>query len=304
MSDNQNALIAHKNLVDRLVVGSTLTQTIGTTLAGYPLSNVQTRQLSKIAKFTSVGGGGGPIDSQISMDFGANKTIRLVALLGLSDVAAVSNSDVVFEYSRNGIAWYQASTGLVSDAGVPELPLGAFIIPGKAGPDLQPPSTYPEVGVVARYVRITLKWAPVSDGAAGRVLGRLWISDALILPGGVDASWQQGVLEPGQLDASAGLQAYENRMDRPRTLSCSLPKLDTMQAYGFNEGDASAADVACVQSLQLHAGATGEVIVLPRTSSSLWMRRLGIYGHMQEPPAIRHQKGPYFSTDFRVVEER
>jgi hypothetical protein len=304
MSDNQNALIAYKNLADELVVGSTLTQTVGTTLAGYPLSNVQTRQLSRIAKFTSVGGGGGPIDSQISLDFGANKTIRLVALLGLSDVAGVSSSDVVFEYSRNGTVWYQASTGLVSDAGVPELPLGAFIIPGKAGPDLSPPSTYSGVGVVARYVRITLKWAPVSDGAAGRVVGRLWVSDALVLPGGVEASWQQGAADTGGLDASDGLQMYEDPGPRPRTLSCSLSNLSTMQAYGFDEGDASAADVACVQSLQLHAGATGEVIVLPRTSSALWMRRIGLYGHMSEPPAISHKTGPYYSTQFRVMEER
>jgi hypothetical protein len=181
--------------------------------------------------------------------------------------------------------------------------MSAILILGRDATDLTQPGQHKEIGFKARCVRVAPGWIS-TDADGWRSIGRLWIGDALILPNGVDARWQQGVLEFGQLDTSAGRQAYENPAARSRTLMCPLSKLDTMQAFGFDEGDTSAADVPCIQSLQLDVGATGEVIVLPRTSSSIWMRRLGIYGHLAKPPTIAHESGPYFSTTLRVIEER
>jgi len=199
------------------------------------------------------------------------------------------------------VTWFSATVNIVDDAGVPELPTGVFVVPGRAGLDTSPPSD--GVGVRARYVRITPNWVPIGSY---REIARVWLGDAVVIPEGVDANWDLGFVEPGRLDTSSGQQVYEEKKNRVRTLRVSLSKMPAEIAFGFAEGSASAADTPSIEGLQFSAGATGEVVILPRSTSALWNRRLGIYGHIDanSRPTIHHDAGDFYSTEFVAIEER
>jgi hypothetical protein len=285
------ALIAYRNLSDAVALTVT-----GGVLADFPIENVQIRALSKVCRL----GAGGP--PTINVDLGVVRDVRIVALLAIGGVLLTGNDDVLLSYSRDNATWNNATLNIVSDAGVPELPTGVFLVPTRPPTDFTPPGgPAGSPGIRARYLRIRPNWTP-SGGY--REIARLWVSDALVIPEGVEASWSLGYQDTGNLDVSGGLQYYEEPKARSRTLDCSLPKLETLQAFGFDEGATSAADVPCIQGLQMKAGKTSELIVLPRTSNPLWIRRLGIYGHLSEAVSIDHRSGPYYSARFRMIEER
>jgi hypothetical protein len=297
-------IIAYRNLVDGLVPGSTLTSN-GDIDPNYPLSNLQTRQLSDVCKMWPVSSGSGA--HRITCDFGSVRDIRLVALFGIDKVDPTGGWQIVqVEYSRDGINWLSADVDIVDDAGVPDLPTCAVFVPRRNGLDITPPSTHGKVGIRARYVRVAPGWVS-TEPSGWRVIGRLWIGDALVLDNGIDDNWTLGVVERGELDVTDGGQAYEEKRDRTRTLGVSLSDMDTATAFGFSDSDADADDAMSVQGMQIEAGCTGEVVVIPRaTDSALWVRRLGIYGHIDasQVPEIRKQAGAYYATNFTVVEER
>lgn len=63
-------------------------------------------------------------------------------------------------------------------------------------------------------------------------------------------------------------------------------------------------DKACIQGLQHWAGQTGEVILIPDTSSPLMVRRTALYGHMARVPQIKKVRGGFFDTSIAVAQER
>jgi hypothetical protein len=293
------AVIAYKNLVDDLVVGSTFTAD-GGTFPDFPISNLQLRTLSKVCRLSTAG----PPVARLNLDLGKVRDVRIVALLAIGlGARALGGSDVLLSYSRDNSTWYSAVFSIANDTGVPELPSGAVFVPTRPPTDVTPPGGPAGTpGIVARYLRIQPNWS--SGAASYREFGRLWVGDALVIPEGVEASWQEGAIDPGAVDVADGGQAYENPKTRLRTLQCSLPKMTSVEAYGFDESASSATDAPCIQGLQMRCGSSGEVLVLPRSSNPLWIRRLGIHGRCAEVPAIRSLKGPYYATDFRLVEER
>lgn len=280
-----SAVIAYNNLVDDATLSGA-----ATIVTGFPLANVQTRQLSTTARIATSG------TPEIIVDFGAQKAIKLISLLGCNVNFGTANTTTVQYRPGTSGAWTTVAVTWPTDPVVSRAGLSK-----DAAPALH---CVIESGIPnARQVRIQCGWGRL-DGAAYYEIGRLWAGDALVLPAGVDGGWASGFDDPGKLDISAGLQAYESQRARPRTMRLSLSGLAALDAFGFSETANTAVERASLQGLQMYAGCTGEIIVLPRTSTSLWMRRIGIYGHLAQTFDIQHQAGPNYSAELSVVEER
>lgn len=134
-------------------------------------------------------------------------------------------------------------------------------------------------------------------------LARLWIGPALELPNGIDAAWSMSFADTGTLEASEGQQFYARTGVRQRLLSLSLTGIDTKTAWGMSDADLAISTYNNLHQLQLDAGTTGEVIVIPRTQTPAWIRRVSLYGHITREWSIEHQAGPNWRASFTVAEE-
>lgn len=135
---------------------------------------------------------------------------------------------------------------------------------------------------------------------------RVMLYDAINLDLGVDGNWSMGADDSGTLDDSDGQQWYENKGVRTRRLNVSVSNMNSEKAFGFGlvSGDEVPTGRPSFQELQIMAGKTGDVYVVPRTNSGIAIRRLGVYGHLANVPTISHQAGDNFTTSFTVIEER
>lgn len=278
-----SALIAYRNLADSAV----LSTTGGAPLAGFPLTNLQTRQLARVCRLPYSGA------AKLVVDLGAATRIDIVALLGINTVARGDNALTV-EYSANGTVWSAATAAIAGDQGAPDLPRGVIV-------RVRQPGVLTKL--TTRWLRITPAWG-VSGGGYYEI-GRLWASDSLDIPEGCDAGWSLANHDYGALDRSAGLQVYADRRTRGRVLSMPMTGIDTAIAYGFAETATTGPDNPSLDDLINYAGSTGEVIVAPRADSPLWLRRTGLYGHLTpESLRIQHRAGPNYECTLTVEEER
>lgn len=285
-----SALIFYRNTAD------TAREVSAPALANFPASNLLTRQLSATWRADLAG------TPEIFMDRGADDTrpVRVVALLATNRAAAAATGEDIYVFgSDDNAAWYPISVTLgATDAGVPSLPGNAVTLVGESFVD-----TFP------RYVRIRPRWIP-KDGASFVEAGRLLLGDALVFPDECDGNWEFSVRDRGRIDEAAGLQVYPAVSKRQRVLRMAVTSVPTETAYGFSDDATEASAVPSLQDLMLHAGSTGEVLVLIRGSiddakTALWARRLGIYGHLTDDSlTIRHDDGPHYSTTLTFIEER
>lgn len=272
------AAIAYKNLFDAWTLD--IDGGPGTdyqALAGFPVSNLQTRQLSRttrITNFDTIDANALAIPFAAPAPVAANLIVVYGTIPGSINVEGTLDSGSVSTFSTDN-----------SGIGLP--PISFYLIPDSFG-DL---------------VRFTLEYGYVFTPDYVE-LARIYVADALILPDGVDAQWALVVDDNGTLEPSAGLQWYESPGVRTRRLDVTLSQMPTVVAFGFDEGATTANVVPCIQDMQLAAGATGEVVVIPRASNGLWIRRAAVYGHLDRVPTIRHVAGPNFSSAFTVIEER
>jgi|GEM_PF-2942934 len=285
------AVIAYRDYVDDATLSGA-----ATIVSGFPVSNVQSRQLSSTTRISTSG------TPEIIVDLGATRVVRLVSMLGINARFSAANNTTIEYRATPSAPWQPVAVTWPTDGGAASrLELAREVAPALHCVIEDGPA---DGGINARQIRIVCGWGPAT-GETYYEIGRLWVSDALVLPAGVDGTWSMGFREPGKLDVSAGLQAYESPRARPRVLRCSLSKVSTLDAYGFVDGDTVAFERPSLQGLQMYAGTTGEVIVLPRTSSPLWTRRIGVYGHVAQEFDIQHIDGGWFRADgFAVEEER
>lgn len=193
----------------------------------------------------------------------------------------------------SGGPWTNVTASLPQDAGSPDLP--RHIIAATKSGDGSPLAT--------RFLRFTCGWAV--GGASYREIGRLWIGRAIELEEGIEGNWTLSANDPGSLEPSVGLQYYEERRDRGRSIHFRHGTMPCLAAYGFEPDAVSVPTyVPSVDDLYMAAGCTGEIIFVPRSASPLWIRRSAIYGHL--PPdslAMDQNDGDTFSWSGTVVEE-
>lgn len=280
------AIIAYRNFVD----SATLSIGLGSAVAGFPVSNLKVRQLSTVGKITPA-----PF-ARLDCDLGAVKDrIQLIAFVGAnSDPYGTPGPyprDFRLTHSTDNATW---SSGILSTTRM-GLDLARMGLSPLSALVLQTP-------ISARYLRLDLSWWMSSSSYSA---GRLWVSDAVYLPEGTSDNWTVGAIDRGALDLSAGGQAVASVATKLRKLSVSLTKLNADLAFGYPlDGGGAAGDTASIQGMQMVAGNTGEVIVIPRTSDSVFVQRLGIYGHVLNEYPIRKLPGDNYAVDLTVVEER
>jgi hypothetical protein len=269
-----SALISYRNLADTAALSA------AGTIVGYPISNVQTRQLSSVCRLTAASTQG------IIFDFGAPVKPDVIAVLGIN--ATSLTSALAIDYGSNGTTWNTYGAGGANDSGVPGLP--RCVITNVSSITAQ------------RYWRLRPQWARIG-GAAYFEIARCWIGPAIIDPKGCSRGWRMGFVDDGTLDTSAGKQAYEDPKTRNRALSMSFD-IPTELAYGFADSAVSAGDVPSFQGLQIDNGKTGDLIAIPRDTSALWMRRAAIYGHLSAEFDIEHAAADQYTASLTVIEER
>lgn len=285
-----SAIICYRNFIDDPDV--TLSLAAGAPLDGFPLDNLRARQLARSTRLELDDGAPFPMPPSIVIDLGAQRSVDLIALIGINSTE-FGEGDVGVEYSADGIRWEFATATCPSDFGAPDLPRSVLVRgrPVSGGSRL-----------TTRFLRIQPSWATAD---AYREIGRLYIADSIELTQGCEESWTLGSRDYGVLDRSAGLQYYADRRTRGRVLTMPMSAIETSTAFGFVDGATVAANAPSLDDLINYAGSTGDVIVAPRADNPLWLRRTGIYGHLTDDSLrIEHLSGPYFACTLTVEEER
>lgn len=280
------ALIAYRNLFDGLTleVGPGSTHNMGIEeVAGYPVTNVKTRQLGQVARYRSNDSDPGNwcwLTFDVS---GAAAKANMVAVIGRDAPAYINVTGSLDGGSIAGSVVYVSGR-------TPELPpLAVYRIP----------ASYGDISLIA----LEAGNVPAPDYLE---LSRIFVARAITLPDGVDGRWSLGADDAGWLDKSRGQQYFEAAGVVTRRLNVSIPQMDSMTAFGIAENATvePVDQVPSIQDMQMEAGTTGEVVVVPRGDSAVWTRRLGIYGHLDRVPVIQKEAGPNWSTSFTVIEER
>lgn len=205
--------------------------------------------------------------------------VRAIALLGLGTSEGVIDLD----YRRNGTSVWR--------------PLAQWKLNAETSSLIH---TMPE-GLSARA---TLRLRYSSANNRSLRVGRLWISDALTLPDGVDAGWSMSFRDTGTLDPTSGGQWVPSPGVRSRVLTIPLEAACSgVYAWGFDDEARAITQPQNLHALQLQAGTTGEVIAIARTRTPLWARQSAVYGHIDQPFAITHKAGPYWGSTLSIVEE-
>ncbi|HSX62241.1 MAG TPA: hypothetical protein VLF18_18820 [Tahibacter sp.] len=261
-----------------------------TEIEAYPLSNLRVRQSSTVARWESVGL---PGSVALHVTFAEAKPLAVVALLGCNFRAANHIANMTVNARIAGTWVEPIAVADNQDAGVPGLPYN-LVATMPIGPDGSRPMV-DELLIVAEWDAF---------GAEYTEAARLWAGDAIVLPDGVDAGWSMQVIDTGRVDQSKALQAYEDLGVRVRQIDLPLDGIPTDIAWGFAEGATEAANVPSVNDLQIAAGITGEVLVVGRTISPIWVRRTAIYGRLVAVPRIIHKSGDLWSSAISAIEER
>jgi len=275
-----NAVISYVNYADQ----AGLFIDDGPTEPGYPVSHLKLRQLSSTCRF-----GDTLNPANIRIDFGVTRAPRLIGLLNCNwRVSDGSGPKMRIDY-WNGFTFVAAATlSLTDPVGFRHQRHALIVLPSP---------------ISAQIWRIQPLWTLGGTHDPFFEAGRVWAGNALILPKSIQAKWTSDIDDSGVLAPSADRQYWEDPGVRARVLRCTA-RLSTMEAYGFNEDDSTAADVPSIDDLRYTVGRTGEVIVIPRAQSPLWINRTAIYGHFSKPPPLPHEAGPNYTTTFDVVQER
>lgn len=279
-----SAILAYRNLAD----SATLSANPGV-VSGYPVSNVQQRQTSVFTRLVDT------FPRYLVMDFGVAVLPRFIGLFGTNATAMVGPIGMVaLQSSIDGSTWNGVSIATANDAGAPTIPKDVKVLV---------PTTTP----ARRYWRLLPAWFKPAEQPYYQV-GRLWVSrsqDLVELPEGIDARWTRRIIDSSRLDAVADDSAIEDRGSIRRRLGATISAKGSPATWGFAEGATSVPSaIASLDDMQMTVGATGECVILPRTSSPLWIHRLGQRGHIPSGMELKDETGGYYTCSFEHVEER
>lgn len=273
-----SSLISWRNWID---TAASITPTYGgltnTVDPGFPMSNLQVRQLAKVARQTTAA------EFRMTTDLGAARPIRVFGLLGLrgrrytpgdglNGFSITIQASTVSNFATT--VWSQTVASLMWSA--PLAPMNIILVP-------------PAGLVTARYVRAFASWVrPVGDTFVD--VGRAWIGDGLDITDEIDDGGGSDFLDMGTIDESKGNQAYEQPGSRPRTLDLSV-NCDTLMAYGFADKATNPTSDPCLQALRLEAGTTGSVLAIEQAQTQVLIQSTAIYGRLDRPFRIQRIKG-------------
>jgi len=143
---------------------------------------------------------------------------------------------------------------------------------------------------------IAVRFVAPAPGSYLLEIGRLWAGPAMVLDG-VGKNWKAPTLDNSLVRVTPHRVVTHTRLARYRKLTAPLPRLTEAQVFGINDTNS-----VCLDRMKFEAGKGSTVIVLPRTSSTLYMRRMGVYGVLENDVEIEHVTGPYYRSSLVVAE--
>lgn len=287
-----SAIISYENHA----VGRPLSSPIGPDL-GFPLANLQTRQLSQVARWTQPGTqktveiivdlSGQPWGNRVNIP-------RVAALLGVNrSISDIQTGHGLVAYYSSGDEngpWTQCGMSFVQDespAAVQQHLICLIDAPARYG-----------------FWRLVGQW-PSADPHAS--VGGIWLGNALEFPEGCLAGWSISTIDTGTVSRAAGGEVYPDVRRRLRRLNMSFSQVTEHTAFGINDENSGEIErVPSWQEMAHMAGTTGAVIAMPRAGvdSPALTRRTAIYGRLSEQSlVINHTAGPYYHMSAEIAED-
>lgn len=144
---------------------------------------------------------------------------------------------------------------------------------------------------------IAVRFVAPAPGSYALEISRLWAGPAMVLPG-IGRDWKCPTIDTSVVRITPYRVVTNTTLMRYRRLTAPLTRLTEAQAFGTNTTNS-----VCIDRLKHEAGKGSTVIVLPRTSSTLYMRRMGVYGVLENDVEIEHLSGPYYKSGLVVGEQ-
>jgi hypothetical protein len=268
---------------------SKLTSVTGTAtatpVAGEPIASAATRPLKRPAAWTVAGGAsGGTV--RIRMESATiSRTIRVIGALGLELPAGATSINALI---RNGAA--TAATGTL---------LAAANFARPYDPTQPWNVVWTFNGTAGNGVELVIV-LPAGVGGTLRV-GRIWGSESLAFPNGVDAAWgteydDTSVIQYGPQARTPSV--YSGVRFRRRR----VPLTQIKQAVALGTNGAADQTLSDLDAILGYLGLGRDVLVLPRDSSALFLQRLPLYGLIERAVSLDHDRGPNYSTSLGIAE--
>jgi hypothetical protein len=218
---------------------------------------------------------------------GTDKTCRVFGVMNCRLPASVTNVNLnVYDYALSGVT---AASYIANCEPIP--------------------------GTTDRYNIWAVNAAGISTGAIGLAVycppsitdyleyGLPWASDGLILTDGIDADWEQGYVDPSEVDYARMSNPAISQLPRLRTLEGSM----SGRTYAEMIGNYQSLTAQSYRKFAIECGKSSHAVIVPRYGTTAEtqhnMQALGVYGLIQNMPAAKHRGGNYVETSKLSIRE-
>lgn len=268
-----SCLVCTKNLADDATVTSSITMDATLTLA----------QLKRafMAGLARTDDGLSPSTNWIlHVDFGAPKTIDVIALYGINTIGGDYSVSVSGGTATEDDTSY-GSIGSLSSGNDSNVLNNEFVF-------------VLEAPVSVRYLKITAGWETAA-GVTYYDARRLWIGPALRLrTASIESAFE--VVDRGSITRSRGERVFSTPRKPHKLHTYAMRGMTQEQAIGYDDG----AGPANLQKVLGDIGLSGEIAVYPTTADQHRIHRLGTYGHLESSARIRPQGRQLYAAELVV----
>ena len=282
-----NIFLAWQNRTDEGILAG------GSWLSNLPITNLQNRQVQKVARSNGTGASATKFD----IDLGSAKSIGVVALvvhnISVTGSVRITASDSVSFTTL----YYDSGNVAVWPSGV--IPqdlleweddnfwLGTISPEARAG--YNSPYIYRVEGNLSlRYWRVEIDDTSNSDGYVH--IGRLFLSDVWQPTYGPRVGAALGMDDTSAIESSLGGSEYFDTRHRARVYRCDLQAMNSTEAYSR------------VLDLQNLLGIQGEILIDPDTADTANKPRRAFVGRMRSLSPVVESSPGLFDTSFEIRE--
>jgi hypothetical protein len=255
-----NLMLGYKNLIDDALV------TGGSWLAALPVTNVQNRVLSKVARSTN----DDAASTLINIDLGSAQAVQAFGAIN-TNISASGATYRLRGSNDNTFATSLYDTGTVSaNAQTPDLILGLAS------------------AITARYARLEIIDTSNADGYIE--IGRLFIGPALAPADNYSKGAEAGYQDRSGVQQSLGGIDYFDEKPVRRTFSFALDWLTVAEAYN--------------QALELQrlCGITKEVLLIVDPADTTYNQKRHYLGRLQQLSPLKNPYLTNYQAGFEVLE--
>jgi hypothetical protein len=282
-----NMFLAWQNRTDEGVLSG------GSWLSTLPLSNLQNRQVQKVARTTDDSNA----STQFTIDLGSAKTIGVVALIvhniSVSGKVRVSASDTPgFVSTIYDSGWQLAwPAGVIPQALLEweddNFWLGTLSAQARAG--YQSPYIWKlDNSQVLRYWKVEIDDTTNTDNFIQ--IGRLFMARGWTPTVNYGYGAGLGYQDPTPVDTSLSGAEYFDQRSKYRVMSFALPYVTGTEAYSY------------ALELQRLAGVSGEVLVIPDPDTVSTQPIRSFVGRLRQIGAVAQPNPTTYSVNFEVKE--